>query len=178
MHPYVLKGTLVSLSSDLNEKFAPAIAELANDSTIAEAIGGHGFPHPYLTEDALNFFNMNRKAEKTEFAIDFIIFLSDKPVGIIGLKDIDHEDRKAHVGYWVGKEFRSRGAASEALSLVCRFSQHTLGIRRLYTKVLEDNPASMKVLLRNGFTIEGYERDSFFSNGKFHSMFLFARILE
>ena len=177
MRGILMRDGPISISNDLDSKYAPEIARLANDSTIAEFIGGHGFPHPYTTEDALYFFSMNREEGSHEFAIDFIIFLDEKPAGVIGLKDIDYYDGKAHVGYWVGKEFRSKGVASGALKLVCEFSRKTLNIGRLYTKVMENNPASMKVLLRNGFSMEGFERDSFRVDGGYRSMLLLARIM-
>lgn len=172
-----LTGRAISLSTDLKDSYAVKFASLANDPQIPRLIGSHGFPCPYREEDALNFFHMNRQTGKEVFAMDFLVFHEGELVGVIGLKDIDHQDRKAHVGYWIGKEFRSRGIASEALELVCQFSLETLKLNRLYTRVLENNPASMKVLLKNGFSIEGYERDSMFLDGKFISMFLFGRIL-
>ena len=79
MHHYEMKEGQISISNDLDGKYATEIARLANDSTIAEFIGGHGFPHPYTTEDALYFFSMNREEEKREFAVDFIIFLNERP---------------------------------------------------------------------------------------------------
>ncbi|MEM0155397.1 MAG: GNAT family protein [Thermoplasmataceae archaeon] len=172
-----LVGETVTLSNVLNDNYAEELAEAANDPIIPELIGGHNFPHPYLKEDAINFFHMNREDGKQAFAMDFIIFYGEKIAGVIGLKDIDYEDHKAHVGYWVGKTFRSMGVATEALGLICNFCRETLSIRRLHTGVLENNVASMKVLLKNGFSIEGYEKDSMYLNGRYVSMFRFARIL-
>jgi RimJ/RimL family protein N-acetyltransferase len=172
-----LVGKAISLSNDLNDSYAEEFARVANDPLIPDLIGGHNFPYPYLKEDAINFFHLNRDDGKRAFALDFIIFHGKSIAGVIGLKDIEYEDRKAHVGYWVGKEFRSRGIATEALGLVCNFCRDSLSIRRLYTGVLENNPASMKVLLKNGFTIEGYERETMYLNGRYVSMFRLARIM-
>jgi RimJ/RimL family protein N-acetyltransferase len=178
MKHYTLRGKNVTLSSDLKTSYAEAIAEIANDPVISRNIGGHGFHYPYTVEDAVNFFTMNRVEGRRFFAIDFIIFFEGAPAGIIGLKDIDYVDRKCHVGYWVGRKFWSRGIASESLELITRFAVDELSVRRLYTGVLDFNVASMKVLLKNGFSIEGVERDTYFMEGRFWSMIRFARIID
>ncbi|MEM0157367.1 MAG: GNAT family N-acetyltransferase [Thermoplasmataceae archaeon] len=178
MKHYRLQGKNVTLSNDLRATYAGAIAELANDPVISRNIGGHGFHFPYTIEDAIDFFSMNREDGRKFFAIDFIIFVDEAPAGIIGLKDIDYVDRKCHVGYWIGRKFWSRGIASESLDLVARFAAGEISMHRLYTGVLDFNVASMKVLLKNGFSIEGVERDAYFMDGKFWSMIRFARIME
>jgi RimJ/RimL family protein N-acetyltransferase len=48
-------------------------------------------------------------------------------------------------------------------------------MHKIYTKVLETNVSSMKVLLNNNYQIEGYQKDQFFQNGRYLGMFLFAR---
>ncbi|MCL5732181.1 MAG: GNAT family N-acetyltransferase [Candidatus Thermoplasmatota archaeon] len=178
MKHYKLQGRTVTLSNDLKASYAEAIAELANDPVISRNIGGHGFHYPYTIEDAINFFTMNREDGKKFFAIDFIIFFDGTPAGIIGLKDIDYVDRKCHVGYWIGRKFWSRGIASESLGLVTRFAADEISMHRLYTGVLDFNAASMKVLLKNGYYIEGVERDTYFMEGRYFSMIRFARIVE
>lgn len=178
MKHYKLQGEKVTLSNDLRTGYAEAIADLANDPVISRNIGGHGFHYPYTIEDALNFFNMNREDGRKFFAIDFIIFVDGTPAGIIGLKDIDYVDRKCHVGYWIGKKFWSRGIASESLELVTRFAAGEISMHRLYTGVLDFNVASIKVLLKNGFSIEGVERDAYFMEGRYWSMIRFARIMD
>ncbi len=165
------------LSNDLKGKYAMQISRIANDPEIARRIGGHGFPFPYTEEDGRIFLDMNRKYGKTHFAMDFLIFSENLLVGIIGLKDIDYTDFKAHVGYWIGREYWNKGYASEALSLVVDYAKGELGLRRLYTKVLDFNLPSLRVLMKNGFMIEGFERDSYKLEDGFHSMFCLGRIL-
>lgn len=165
------------LSNDLKQKYALPISRIANDPDIARRIGAHSFPYPYTEEDGKVFLDMNRKYGKTYFSIDFLIFLDHELIGIIGLKDITHTDLDAHVGYWIGREYWNRGFATEALSLVLDYARSDLCLARLHTKVLDFNLASLRVLLKNGFRVEGFEYNCFKMDDGFHSMFSVARQL-
>ncbi len=55
------------------------------------------------------------------------------------------------VGYWLGKEYWGRGIASEALS---QFLMHVT-VRPLFARVAKQNIASIRVLQKCGFTMQG-----------------------
>jgi RimJ/RimL family protein N-acetyltransferase len=59
------------------------------------------------------------------------------------------------VGYWIGREFWGRGIATQALQLLLE----VVSIRPLHATAARGNPASIRVLERNGFVVTGY-RDS------------------
>ena len=52
----------------------------------------------------------------------------------------------------------------------------SLELARLSAQVMAGNPASARVLLKNGFVEEGTERQSVFKDGQLHDMRCFARI--
>ncbi len=172
-----LKGKNIILSNNLEKKYAKHMAKAANYPETSRNIGSHFFPHPYTEEDALAFFDRNRKEGKRFFSMDFLIFSGEQVVGIIGLKDIDYTDLNAHVGYWIGKEHWNRGFATEALAVMLRFCKEELGLVRLYTDVLDYNLASLRVLMKNGFRVEGFKQNCFKMDDGFHSMFYVAKIL-
>ncbi len=171
-----LTGVNVTLESPIDPIYAEELAGLANDIEIRDNIGAHSFPHPYTLENALEFIDRNREMESIPFAIDFLIFHKNRPAGVIGISDINYLDNKSHIGYWVGKQFRGKGIATEATGLACDYAFGTLKMRRLQTKVLEGNLSSMRVLINNGFEVEGIERDAFYSNERYYSFILFSRI--
>ncbi len=172
-----LSGDKVRISNHLHRKYAREVARIANDPEIARNIGAHTFPNPYTEEDALIFFEHNRKDGKKHFAMDFLIFSGDQLVGIIGLKDINYTDLNAHVGYWIGKEYWNHGFASDALALVSKYCRSELGMIRLYTSVLDYNLPSLRVLMKNGFKVEGYKEKCFRMDDGFHSMFSVSKLL-
>lgn len=173
----IIRGKSVVLCSSMNESHADGLVAAANHEDIHRMIGAHNFPYPYTRDDALFFIGKNRKSGNEVFAEDFMILFNDKIIGMIGLSDIDRTDRKAHVGYWISPDHRNSGYATESLSLIVDYAKNELNLKRLQTKVLDINTPSLRLLIKNGFTVEGYERDSFLFDGKFHNMFLLAMIL-
>lgn len=176
MERFTLRGQRITLSNDLDAGFAEELAHQANNGKIRDRIGGHGFPYPYTKEDALFFLRKNREEGNTFFQIDFIIRVEGRIAGVIGLSDIDREDMKAHVGYWLGEEYWNHGYATEALGLISEFAESEMGLVRLYSKILDTNLPSLKVQLKNGFKVEGYERKAYKLEDGFHSFFLTAKL--
>lgn len=178
MRNYTLKGPRLTLTSELSSKHTKEFARLANNRKIARDLGAHSFPHPYTEEDARFFFDKNREEGDSFFALDFLIFANGKVAGAIGLSEIDWFDRKSHIGYWLGEEFWGKGYATEALKEVVNFSRDELGLVRLYAKVLDYNLPSLRVLMKNGFSVEGYERKTFKMEDGYHSFFLMGKIFD
>lgn len=64
------------------------------------------------------------------------------------------------VSYWIGREFWGKGIATEALSLFL----DGIAIRPLYARAAKDNIASIRVLEKCGFKVQG--EDKGFSNAR------------
>jgi RimJ/RimL family protein N-acetyltransferase len=64
-------------------------------------------------------------------------------------------DGVREVGYWLGRQFWGLGIATRALAL---FLQEE-SLRPLYAHVAKHNLGSRRVLEKNGFTLEGDEKD-------------------
>ncbi len=178
MQHFELKGKHVRLSNDLRPGYASDIAAQANNIKICRDLAAHSFPHPYTEESALYFLEKNREDGNSFFTLDFLIWVDNRIAGAIGLSEIEWVDRKAHVGYWLGEDFWNHGYATEALKLMVEFSRKELKLVRLYAKVLDYNLPSLRVLMKNGFTIEGYERKAYKMEDGYHSFFLTALIFE
>ena len=58
------------------------------------------------------------------------------------------------VGYWLGKAYWGKGIATQALALFLPF----IAVRPLFAHAAKDNFASIKVLQKCGFVIQGYDR--------------------
>lgn len=61
------------------------------------------------------------------------------------------------LGYWIGRPYRGRGFATEAVRLVVDFARRS-GAKSLYAETFPDNPASARVLARAGFVATGRVR--------------------
>jgi len=67
---------------------------------------------------------------------------------------------KQEISYWLGRDYWGQGIASRAVGLwLTEFPPTEIG---LFARVVDGNPASARVLVKNGFTAAG--RDRFFSD--------------
>ena len=81
----------------------------------------------------------------------------------------------ATLGYRIAASACGKGYASRAVSEVLRLAFGTLGLRRIEADASVANPASCRVLLRNGFVQFGHSRRSFELGGVWYDRLHFER---
>jgi RimJ/RimL family protein N-acetyltransferase len=114
-------------------------------------------PHPYKIDDALNFIKSSYKNFSLRNGITFGIEYKNTLetnwplVGTIGIKDIDYVNKKANVGYWIGKQYQDKGIATESVKLVINYAFDVLKLEEISAYVFHDNNPSIRVLEKNGF---------------------------
>jgi [ribosomal protein S5]-alanine N-acetyltransferase len=112
-------------------------------------------PNPYRIEDALNFIKSSYDDFKVHKAITFAIDYKNKSIlllaGTIGIKDIDYVNKKADIGYWIGKQYQGKGIATECVKLVVNYAFDELKLKEILAYVFLDNKQSIRVLEKNGF---------------------------
>ncbi|MBE6754738.1 MAG: GNAT family N-acetyltransferase [Ruminococcaceae bacterium] len=55
-----------------------------------------------------------------------------------------------HIGYFIGREFRGRGYATEGLRLTLDVARGIIPEEEIYLRVDKTNPASLRVMMHNG----------------------------
>ncbi|RJO78887.1 N-acetyltransferase [Nocardia panacis] len=97
-------------------------------------------------------------------------------LGTIGLGGRD--DTAAEIGYWIGREQRSRGLMTRAVRLVCEFGFHADGmaLQRISWRAFIGNYASAAVARRAGFRYEGLCRLGSLQRGVRRDHWLAARL--
>lgn len=125
-------------------------------------------PYPYRKKDAMEFIRSRQNERRTRKSYTFGISLKGEKdiIGIIDLSDIDWHDRKAEIGYWIGKRFWGKGLMTEAINLTARFGFSELKLNKIYARVFEGNIASMKALEKNNFRHEGILRKEVIKYGR------------
>ena len=94
-------------------------------------------------------------AERGEQAVFAVTLRSEKTlIGSVGLK-IHREDRRAELGYWIGRPYWNQGYCTEAARAALEFGFRQLGLNRLFAHHFARNPASGRVLQKIGMTREG-----------------------
>jgi [ribosomal protein S5]-alanine N-acetyltransferase len=64
--------------------------------------------------------------------------------------------QSAYLGYWIGAPFARRGYMHDGLRLALRHSFEGLGLHRVEANVRPENEASVALVRRAGFRLEGY----------------------
>lgn len=87
---------------------------------------------------------------------DYFHVLVDDGGDVVGRVNLFRvEDGSAELGYRIARKAAGRGLATGAVRDVRELAADEYGLRRLHAKVTRDNPASRKVLERNGFVATG-----------------------
>ena len=82
-------------------------------------------------------------------------------IGNCGLFDLDHLNRKAEVGLFIGdKKFWNRGYGTEALRLLLDYGFKALNLHNIMLKVYSFNERAIKCYEKTGFKIIGKRRAS------------------
>ena len=155
---------------------APALAHHANDRRIWLNLRDR-FPHPYTLSHAEAFIPMAMEmSPRTMFAIA----VDEAAVGGIGYTlHQDVERASAEIGYWLGVSFWGRGIMTSAVSAMTRyvFDQHA-ELSRIYAVPFAWSHASIRVLEKAGYTLEGRMRQSAIKDGKVTDQLLYAILRE
>jgi len=113
---------------------------------------------------------------RSDQGYNFFIFRDDETlVGGVGLSNVRRGVAEtASLGYWVGEPFARQRFMTAALPPVLDFSFGRLRLHRVEAACLPTNVPSRSLLLRTGFTEEGYARRYLLIDGKWQDHLLFA----
>lgn len=125
-------------------------------------------PHPYRLQDALRFIRFAQLQMKKgqEYHLGIELKSTGGIIGMIGLMRVDCRNRNAEVGYWLGNKYWGRGLAGEALNLMLHFAFREMKLVRVYAHVMHPNHASVRMLEKAGFTLEGCLRKHLLRDGR------------
>jgi RimJ/RimL family protein N-acetyltransferase len=138
------------------------IADQANDAEIARMTAG--IRHPYRLADAEAFLAVAQHADP-EVLQPFLI--EHRQFGPIGMMGFQRNGLFPELGYWLGRTFRGRGFATEAVQAALVWAHEGWGKKAVLSSYFADNPASARVLDKVGFLYTGdVERRFSFGRGQ------------
>ena len=101
-----------------------------------------------------------------------------KQIGMIDLFDYNPQHKRAGIGILIHPDFEKKGFASEALSLLIKYSFSHLQMHQLYANITSDNTKSLVLFNKYNFNKIGVKKDWILSEGKFKDEVLFQLIKE
>ncbi len=116
-------------------------------------------PHPYPKGGGKEFITSILKAEKNGKIAIFAITLKENN-SLIGLINISgaNTNKRAEVGYWIGKPFWGKGYGTEAAQAVIKYGFEVMEHNRIYALAFTDNPGSWRIMEKVGMKHEGVLR--------------------
>ena len=130
------------------------------------------FPFPYELHHAQTFLTwISQQPSPTVWAIE----VDGEAAGGIGIEPrTDVERVSAEIGYWLGESCWNRGIVSEAVQAVTREAFARFEITRLYAVPFADHAASVRVLEKAGYVLEGRLRQSAIKDGQIRDQVMYA----
>ena len=96
--------------------------------------------------------------------LNLLICLDGEPIGVVELNEIRYQ--RGELVCWLIPEYQGDGYATEAISLLIGYAFDTLGLHRVYGRILESNGDSQRLAKRLGFSKEGEFREHVFAEGE------------
>lgn len=157
---------------------AVAVARLVDDPELLDVLVE--LPRPYGVEDAARWIGSQAEARASGRESVFAIRLADdgRLVGAVRVTRDAAAWHRASLGYWIGREYRGRGYASEAVRAAADFALGAFGAQRVEARHLQRNPTSGGVLRNAGLVHEAHLASYFQHAGRSENMEQYARVAD
>lgn len=153
---------------------ANALAAIANNRNLFNNVRD-SFPSPYTVIDAIEWI------DKQKYQNPLTCFAITYDGKITGSAEIILQDdiyrNTVELGYFVGEPFWNKGIATEAIKILCRHIREQFKATRITARVFQHNKASMKVLLKCGFHLEGIQKKAAIKNKSVQDVYLWVKLL-
>lgn len=139
--------------------------KMINSPEIEKALGGLNLP---VNESGQREWMKNYRDSQKQIRW-MIELVNGVTIGLIMLYDIDMKNGTAEVGYklMAEREDRMQGDIDIALQAVLEYGFMELRLHCIVAHTLCSNEKSERLLLRNGFLVEGTERQRVYQSGSF-----------
>lgn len=149
-----------SVDEDVIEKFT----EWLNDFETTDYIGRSA---QLTTLDGERKYFENTKEDAYSFFI--IRNEDDQLIGTVSLEQIDHINRRATLGIFIGdKSGRNKGYGTEAIGLILEYGFKYLNLNNIKLDVMEFNERAQACYKKCGFKEYGRRRKAEFLYGKYY----------
>lgn len=116
----------------------------------------------------------NKKGKKYQYGI----YLGNEYIGNVGIFDVDQDDKKAEIGYWLSSKHLRKRYMTEAVGVLEKEVFNKLGINRMQLRCDEKNKGSAGVAKKCGYKLEGKMRQDAYNKAtkKFRNTLVFSKL--
>lgn len=123
------------------------------------------------------FWHIPREMVSWEFfsgyPVQWFVAADDKPRAVVSLGHVDQFNRSCALGLIVIPSERMQGVGDACDKLMKSFAFDTLGLRKVWVSVLEDNKVIIEGLKKRGWSWQGTMRDAQLIAGAWHDRLYF-----
>jgi ribosomal-protein-alanine N-acetyltransferase len=161
--------------SNVQPKDAIAYVDHLNEPMIHETT--ENIPYPYTNEHAIHWIQRHTDIIN-QYGKPHLLAIRNPQaqlIGSIGIGEInDKHPQVAELGYWLALSYWGQGIMTQAAQVFIHYAFTELPLLRLWTQVFEFNSASRRVLEKNGFKLEGIQRQHMYRDGKLIDNYLYG----
>jgi len=169
MPNYVLKGKQVGLSPPSKE-YMDHYLRWINDLRVNRYLGFFGTV--FTREEEEDWYEeATGRDDQQIFTIHHL--KAQQPIGNCGLSDLDHRNRSASAGIFIGEaQARNKGLGTEALTLLLDYGFSALSLQSVNLELIEYNDRAKRVYEKVGFREVGHLRRGELVDGEFYDRIL------
>jgi RimJ/RimL family protein N-acetyltransferase len=173
MHSFPEIETARLRLTELRSGDIPRIVQLAANPRVSDYT--LNLPFPYAEKDAIYWLNLAHQgyANGTHFIFAIRVKPENAFIGGIGLT-LERRFNRAEAGYWLGEPYWNRGYATEALAAIIPFGFDTLGLHKITSSYLAQNPASGRVMEKCGMHREGELKEHLCKGATYHTLIVYG----
>lgn len=155
---------------------ASRLSSIANTRDISWNTS-YKFPYPFDSQAAQRFIMFNT-TDTGNGTWQFAVQLDGTLVGGCGaIRGTDVQSHTAIIGYWLGVEYWGQGIATEILGALVTYMHDETDIEQLSATGYGWNPASERVLIKNGFIKEGVRKGVVKKWDKTTDLWIYGKLL-
>lgn len=152
-----------------------SLVKYANNYSVSRYLRD-AFPFPYTHKDAIKWIEFVRQ---DKFNLAFAIADEKELIGGIGAMPNQDVNRfTAEIGYWLAEPFWNKGIISKAVSTFCGYLFNNYNFNHLTASIYDGNDASMRVVQKSGFILEGVLRKNVYKENKFLDQYIYGLLKE
>lgn len=158
----------------LESSDAQAIQQAASVREIADTM--ISLPHPYPDGEAERYIAQQQTERGDGRSVTFSVEKKTVGgfIGLVEIRNIDREHSEGELSFWMAVEAWGQCFMSEVVKIIVQYGLECLDLNRLYAYHMLRNPASGRVLEKNGFKQEGVLRQRVRKWGEFEDVALWA----
>lgn len=152
-----------------------SLVKYANNYNVARFLRD-AFPHPYTQEHAVRWINF---VTIDSFNLSFAIANEKELIGGIGATPNQDVNRfTSEIGYWLAEPFWNKGIITKAVKTFCSYLFTNYDFNHLTASIYEGNDASIRVVQKVGFVLEGVMRKNVFKENRFLDQYIYGLLKE